>query len=134
MVVDLPLVPGHGDERAVGCIPAPLPHEQLDIADDLHAGGAGEIDAPMRFRVGQRHAGRQHQGGKARPIGLAQIADGNTGLPGFGNPVRVVVRGHHIRPALKQRVGGRDTGTAETEQCNPFSLERRDRNHRVTAA
>ena len=40
---------------------APLAAENLDIADDLDAGGLRSSHRPVRFGMRQRHAGRKHE-------------------------------------------------------------------------
>ncbi len=49
VVVDLPLVPVMATNGAAGRVARPLAAEQLDIADDLDAGVARELDHPMRL-------------------------------------------------------------------------------------
>ena len=68
VVVDLPLVPVMAMNGASGACARALAREQLDIADDLDAGAARQFDGPVRLGMRQRHAGRQHEGRKARPV------------------------------------------------------------------
>ena len=60
-MVDLPLVPVIATNGDRGATRRALAAEQLDVADDLEAGRLGAFDGPMRFRMRQRHAGRQHE-------------------------------------------------------------------------
>lgn len=52
---------GDGDERCVRRVPSPLAAEQLDVADDLDPGLARLQHAPVRHRMSERHAGREHE-------------------------------------------------------------------------
>ena len=54
---------GDGDQRATGAGLRALAAEQFDVADDLDARLARQRRRPVRCRMRQRHAGRQHQGG-----------------------------------------------------------------------
>ena len=64
---------GDGDQRTWRARFRALAAEQFDVADDLDAGLARERRRPVRRRMGQRHAGRQHQRGDRRPVEVAQI-------------------------------------------------------------
>ena len=64
---------GDGDERRVGRKLRALAAEQLDVADDLDAGGFRQPRRPVRLGMGQRHAGREDQRRKARPVRGAKI-------------------------------------------------------------
>lgn len=55
---------GDGDERRVRRVPAPLAAEQLDIANHLDPGLARLQHAPVRHRMSERHAGREHERGE----------------------------------------------------------------------
>jgi hypothetical protein len=79
VVVDLPLVPVMATNGASGASGAPLAAEQLDVADHLDGGLVRQIDDPVRRRMGQRHAGREHQRGDLRPVDGAQIGGRNAG-------------------------------------------------------
>ncbi len=74
VVVDLPLVPVMTTTLPGRRSSRPLAEEQLDIADHLDARFLRAPDAPMRLGVGQRNAGREHERGKARPVGVREIA------------------------------------------------------------
>src|ERR1051325_1895783 len=54
---------GDRDERRVRRDAAALAAKQLDVADDLDRGVAREADGPVRRRMSERHAGREHQRG-----------------------------------------------------------------------
>ena len=60
---------GDGDERRVRRVTPPLAAEQLDVADHFDAGLLREPHRPVRLRMRQRHAGRQHERGELRPVG-----------------------------------------------------------------
>ena len=64
---------GDGDERRVRRMAPPLAAEQLDVADHLDGGRAREPHRPVRRRMRERHAGREHQRGNGRPVGVAQV-------------------------------------------------------------
>ena len=82
---------GNGDERRIGRAMRALAAEQLDIADDFDAGVPGALHDPMRRRMRERHAGSKQQRGDPRPIGGAQIGDGDARGVGLGNALHVVV-------------------------------------------
>ncbi len=94
---------GDGDERRVGTMAPPLAAEQLDIADDLDAGGARAGNRPVRHGMGERHARRQHQRGEALPVGNAQVDDRDAGGARRGNRIFIVVPGGNRRPAGDER-------------------------------
>ena len=52
---------GDGDERRVRRSRAALAHEEFDVADDRNPRRVRKVDRPMRLRMGQRHAGREHK-------------------------------------------------------------------------
>ena len=52
---------GDRDERRIRRDAATLAAEQLDIADHLDGGVARETHGPVRRRMGERHARREHQ-------------------------------------------------------------------------
>ena len=70
---------GDRDERRVGRDAPPLAAEQLDVADHLDGRVAREPDRPVRRRMGQRHAGREHQRGDPAPVDMAQVRDRDAG-------------------------------------------------------
>ena len=76
VVVDLPLVPVMAMNGASGAELGALAAEQLDVADDLDAGGLGLSDRPVRLGMGERHAGRQHEGREPASSRRRQILDG----------------------------------------------------------
>ena len=134
VVVDLPLVPVMAMNGAVGAPRRALAREQLDVADDLDAGAARQLDRPVRLRMRQRHAGRQHQRGEAAPVALAKIADGDALLLGPGDAVGIVVPGQHVGAAFDQRVRGRQPGPAEPEEGDLLAVERACRDHLLLSA
>ena len=75
VVVDLPLVPVTAMNGASGALLARSRAEQFDVADDLHAGGAGFLHRPVRLGVCERHAGRQHQRRELAPVCGRKIFD-----------------------------------------------------------
>ncbi len=126
--------PRHRDERRAGGSGAALAAKELDVADDLDAGVAGERDAPMRRRMGQRHAGRQREGGDARPVDLSQIRGGDAAARRCRDLGRIVVIGDRLRATGPKRLAGRKPGAAEPEHGHLPAREGRDRNHVATSA
>src|SRR6185369_13115358 len=110
--------------------PAALAAEQLDVADHLDRGIAREADAPMRRRMGQRHAGREHQRRDLTPVDVAQVGDRNPGGARLLDRRFAVVERHHIRAAREQRARTRKAGSAEPEQRDLFAGQAGERDHR----
>ena len=105
---------GDGDERRLGRAAPRARGEQLDIADHFDASGVSPLHRPVRLRVGQRHAGRQDQRGKAATSRRRQI-DQRQPPPAFARRLAVVPGSHH-RAAGDQRARRRQPGAAEAEQ------------------
>ena len=126
------LAVGSGDrhERRIGRGLAPLAAEQLDVADHLHRRVARQAHGPVRRRMGERHAGREHQRGNPAPVDVAQIRDRNAGRPRLLDARLGVVERHDIRAAGEQRARARDPRGAEAEQRDLLAGECRDRDHR----
>ena len=87
---------------------AAFANEKLDIADHLHARRLGKIDRPVRLRMCQRHARRQHENGKLRPVQRAQVSSRDTLALRLRNTVRVVIKGNDIGAAGDQGLGGHE--------------------------
>ena len=121
---------GDGDERRIRRVTAALPAKQFDIADHLDAGLLRRQHAPVRRRMGQRRAGRQHQSGEIRPGYFAQIRRDETGLRGFGEFLGAVVAGDHFRPARLQSMAARQPGAAEAEHRDRLARKGGDGDHR----
>ena len=121
---------GDRDERRIGRGLAALAAEQLDIADHFHGRVARKPDGPMRRRMRERHAGREHQRGDPAPVDVAQVRDRNPGRPRLLDARLGIVERDDIRAAGQQRARARKPRGAETEQCDLFSRECRDRDHR----
>ena len=97
---------GDGDERRVRRMAAALAAEQLDVADHLDRGGAREPDRPVRRRMGERHAGREHQRGELRPVDVPQVGGRDAGAGRLRHRVGIVVpadRRRRRRPAARWR-------------------------------
>ena len=126
--------PGNGDERAIGRMRPSLPDEKLDVADDLDAGPTGEIDAPVRLRMRQGNARRQHESRYLRPVDRSQVRRMHAlgGRP--GDAVRIVVPGRHLGAAGLQRMRGREPRSAEAEEGDLPAGEGGDRDHRALTA
>ena len=91
--------------------------------------GLGQLDGPVGFGMGQRHAGRQHQGGEAGPVGLAQVghcqAFGGGGLAGGG----LFIPHHHLGPASHQRARGGQAGPGQAEHGDTLAFKTSDGDH-----
>ena len=120
---------GDGDERRVGREAAALAAEQLDIADHLDGGFLRKPDHPMRRRMGERNAGRQHQRRDPRPVGVAQIGGGNAGGIGLRHALRIVVVADDVGAAGKERTRAHQPRAAQPEHGDLFAGEGRDRDH-----
>ena len=123
---------GDGDEGRIGCRQAAFAPEQFDVADDLDPGAARQFDAPVRLRMRQRNAGRQHEGGKARPVGLPQVAGRNALARRLRHAVGIVVPAQHLGSACHQRARRRDPRAAEAEEGDTLSAEGGGRDHGPT--
>ena len=89
---------GDGDERRARRVRRALAAEQLDVADHLDAGCARQPHRPVRRRMRQRHAGRQHQRGDPRPVDVPQIGVAKARAPSASrDPLGVVVAGDRPR-------------------------------------
>ena len=120
---------GDGDERRRRCDQAPLAAEQLDVADNLDAGGVRKRGRPVRGRMRQRHARRKHKRRHARPIDLAQIGGRNAGTGRLDDGLRVVVPADDIGAAGEQRARARQPRAAQAEDGDLFSGKDGDRDH-----
>ncbi len=121
---------GDGDEGRVGAALGALAAEQLDVADDLHAGSIGLPDRPMRLGMGERHPRRQHEGGKAPPVRLAQILDpqasGGCGSAAIGR----VIGANDAGAAGLKRAGGGQARSRQAENSDRLASKCRDGSHR----
>ena len=120
---------GDGDEGRVGRMTPPLAAEQFDVADHLDARLSRRQHAPVRRRMGQRHAGRQHQRGEIRPRYVSQIRGDETGLRRLRQIVDVVVARNHFSAAGLQRVAACKTRAAEAEHRDRLAGEGGDGDH-----
>ena len=120
---------GDGDERRAGRALCPLAAEQFDIADHLDAGLLRQRHRPVRFRMRERNAGRQHQRRDLRPIDLPQIGGGNAGGVRFGDARGIVIEGDDVGAAGEQRAGARKPRAAQPEHRDLLAGKTRDRDH-----
>lgn len=125
---------GDRDELRVRCMPSPLTAEQLDVADHLDTGLARLQHAPVRHRMGQRHAGRQHQRCEIVPGDVAQIGGDEAGLRRLGDILGIVVGGDHFGAAGLQRVAGSEPRAAEAEHRDRLAGKGCNRDHRDTVS
>ena len=121
---------GDRDKRRVRRSDAALADKELDVADDRNPRLVRKIDGPMRLRMGQRHAGREHKHPEAAPIGLSEIdqrdARGFGALPSR----RAVVPGGHFGAAGDKRPRRRQPRAAKAEESDALSAQGLDRRHR----
>ena len=83
----------------------------------------------MRRRMGERHAGRQHQRRDFGPVDVAQISGRNAGCIGLGDALHIVVAGDDVGAAGKERAGAHQPRAAQTEHRDLFPREGRNRDH-----
>ena len=108
---------------------AALAAEQLDVADHLDRGGAREPHRPVRRRMGERHAGREHQRGNLRPVDMPEVGGGDAGAGRLGDGVGAVVPADHVGAAGEQRAGADQPGAAEAEHRDLLAGETGDGDH-----
>ena len=84
----------------------------------------------MRLRMGQRHAGREHEHPEAAPVGLSEIDQRDA--RGFGALAsgRAVVPGGHFGAAGDKRARRRQPRAAKAEESDALSAQGLDRRHR----
>ncbi len=104
---------GDGNDLAGRTLLRPLAAKQLDVADHLDAGSVRAHDRPIRLRVGQGNAGREHERGKARPVDGREIGQNEPGGQRLGPALLVVVPGEHIGAAGFERAHGGDAAQAQ---------------------
>ena len=104
---------GDGDERRIRRVTAALAAEQFDVADHLDAGLPRCQHRPVRRRMGQRRAGRQHQRGKIRPRDLAQIRGDEAGLRRLR---QIVARYRRWRSPPRRRPSAHDSSPAPSRR------------------
>ncbi len=125
---------GDGDEGRLGTMRGTLAREDLDVADDLDASRLGHADRPMRFGMGEGHAGRQDEARECRPIGLGEVDERHAGLLGSRPPGLAVIPGGDDRAALLQRPHGGGAGGPEPEDGDFFPGKGRGANHGVESS
>ena len=120
---------GDGDEGRFGRKPCPLDAEQLDIADDLDAGGAGALHRPVRPGMGQRHAGREHQRVEILPVGGAQVGGAQAIARGDTDRAFIIIKADDLAAAIAQGKGGGRARVAEAEHGNGLADKGCDGGH-----
>src|SRR5215471_12302739 len=120
---------GDGDEGSFRRARAALAAEQLDVADHLDARGMRQHHRPVGRGMRERHAGRKHERGNFRPVGLPQIAAWNARARGLGHGVGIVVPADDVGAAREQCARARQPRPAEAEYGDLLSGEGGDRNH-----
>ncbi len=125
------LAVGAGDrhERGGGRLAATLAAEQLDVADHLDRRSLRAPDRPVRRRMGERHAGREHQRGDSRPVDPTQVGGRYARTRGLGEGIGIVVPAHDVGAAAQQRARSGQTRAAQTEDRHPSAGEAGDRDH-----
>ena len=83
----------------------------------------------MRLGMGERYAGREHQGREIAPVGAPEILDRNARRGGRLDRFGIVVEGRDPRPAGDQRRRGDAAAAAQPEDGDPFAGKRRDGDH-----
>ena len=129
VVVDLPLVPVMATKARLRRVAAPLAAEQLDVADHLDRCGARQPHRPVRRRMGERHARREHQRGDFRPVDMAKVGRGNAGAGRLRDRIRIVVPADDVGAAGEQRTGADQSRAAEPKHGDLSAGEAGDRNH-----
>ena len=111
-----------------------LARKQFDIADDLDACAACQIDRQVRLGMRQRYAGRQYKRCKGRPVRGTQVRNRDAFGLRLGNALRVVVPCGHFRSTRDQRTRCCKARATQPEQCALTAFERRGGRHAITAA
>ena len=91
--------------------------------------GARERRRPVRRGMGERHAGREHQRGDARPVDLAQVGGRDAGAGRLDDGVRAVVPADDVGAAREQRARARQPRPAEAENGDLPSGESSNGDH-----
>ena len=131
VVVDLPLVPVMATNGAsVRCARRSRQNSSMSPITSTPAARASATD-PVRRRMRQRHAGRQHQRRDARPIDLAQIGGRNAGAGRLRDGLGVVVPADDVGAAGEQRARARQPRAAQAEHRDLLSGKDGDRDHGV---
>ena len=108
--------------------------EQLQVADHRNVRGPRLIHCPVRARMGQRRARRQHQGGEAGPVGARQVLDREPFRLRLHASGHAVVPEDRPRAAGLQRARGRDAGPSQAEDRDPSALMAGNGDHASSAA
>jgi hypothetical protein len=114
VVVDLPLVPVMATNGASGaCGARSRQNSSMSPITSTPACRASQ-HRPVRRRMGQRHAGRQHQRGEIRPVDtVAQIGGDEAGLRGLGDACR---RCRRRRSPRRRRPSARGSSPAPSRR------------------
>src|SRR5262252_6724227 len=120
---------GDGDERRVRCARPPFAAEQLDVADHLDGGGAGERRGPMRGGMRERDARREHERGNSRPVHLPQVGSRDAGARRLEHGVCVIVPADDVGAACEQRARTRQSRPAQAEDGDLLSGKDGDGDH-----
>src|SRR5690606_19893899 len=103
--------------------------EELDVAQDLDARSLGLLPRPVRLRVRQRHARREHQGGEPAPVGGGEVRQRQPCGFGGGAARRPVVPQRDLGAAGDQRARGGEARTGQAEHGDRPAFEATDRDH-----
>ncbi len=125
---------GDGDERRVGRELRALAAEQLDVADDLDAGGFRRASPTSAARDGS--AARRARGSAPQSATSRRCEDRRSRSPAlaaFAIAVGAVVAGDDPRPAAFQRQRRREPRAAEPEQRDGAAGEGGGGGHAVNA-
>ena len=121
--------PGDGDDLRARALGAMLAAEQFGVADDLHACRLGLFNRPMRFGMGQRHAGCKHERGEFAPVGGVQIDEREAARRRRHAPFFAIIPENRRRAACLERLGGRQPRQAKPEDGDFSASEDRDGDH-----
>ncbi|MEJ0041972.1 MAG: hypothetical protein WDM81_07055 [Rhizomicrobium sp.] len=112
---------GYRDHRAAaghGGVGRHLAREQLHVADDVDAGGAGAFDDGVGFGMRQRHAGREHQRLQLVPRPIGEGHDDGAEAGGFAAGLFLVVPGIDMRAAGLHRRDRRHAAARQAEDAD----------------
>ena len=130
VVVDLPLVPVTATNGASGARAARSRAKSSMSPTIGDARFLGELHRPVRFRMGQRHAGREHEQPEAPPVGRGEIGEPKPGRGCALARLGAVVPGRDLGAAFDERAQRRQARAAEAEDRDALAAKGFDRRHR----
>ncbi len=121
---------GHGHEWRVRSARGALARKELDVADDRHARFVGAPDRPVRLRMRERHARREHEKPKAAPVRFAQVHERESRFRRALARLRIVVPGRNVGAAGDEGAQGRKPRASKPEDRDRLPPKRFHRRHR----